>query len=282
MAIQSRRTDMKAQGNKGATFALGILLGGFGVLLVAAEPSGPAPGWVAGVELLVNGGFEGPVKLQIPSGWFRSMMPEQTENLRAGIEEIPQRGNVAFIEQSGVKIRLVNNWGQRIQTIPIGATVQVTADVKTENMPADTGFVMVQCWDHARRLIGGASSQSVEPIGGTEDWKRVSFEFVVPPDTDAMILRCGLAQSGRIWFDNLSMKVVSPVAAGRHGASQGRGFEVTERSLGQLERVTAFSDGLVAYAQQELGAGARVRREVFAQGGGQFQVVLRLDLSQPE
>lgn len=273
---------MKAKGSKRATFVLGILLGAMGVLLVAAEQPGPVQNWGAGLELLVNGDFEGPAKEGTPTGWFKAMMPGQTDNLQVGIEQIPQRGRAAFIEQTGVKIKLVNNWAQRIHTIPVGAAVRVTADVKTRDMPAGTGFVMVQCWDNAQRLIGGSSSQSVTPIGGTEDWKRVSFGFVVPAGTEAMILRCGLAQSGRIWFDNVSMKVESAGTAGNMGGLQGRGFEATEGALNQLVRVKVFSEDLVAYAQRELGAGVRVRREVFAQGEGKFQVVLLLDLSKPE
>jgi len=90
-----------------------------------------------------------------------------------------------------------------------------------------------------------------------------------------------VGQPGRIWFDNLSMKAISS-AAGGDGLFKGRGFEVTERSLDQLKRVSVFSDGLPAYAQRELGTGVGVRREVFAQGDGQFQVVLSLDLSKSE
>lgn len=269
---------MKAKGSTGAALVLGILLGGLGVLLVAAQKPETAQTSVAGLELLVNGNFDGLLGEQGPTGWFRAMLPAQTDNLQAGIEQVPQRGNVVFIEQAGVKTKVANNWAQRVTTVPLGATVRVTADVKTQNVPANTGFVMVQCWDEGQRLIGGASSQSAEPIGGTADWRRVSFEFVVSPGTDTMILRCGLAESGKIWFDNIAMTVV---AAGSNAAPdvRGTGFEVTEESLKQLQRIQTVSDDLVAYARQKLGTEVGIRREVFAQGGGRFQVVLRVDLS---
>ncbi len=283
---------MKAKGNTKATMVVAVALGSLGALVMAAEKPEAVQKWGAGLELLVNGSLDGLMEQQGPAGWFQAMAPALTDNLHAGMEQVPQRGNVIFIEQTGVKVKVANNWAQRVQTVPGGASVRVSADVKTQNVPADTGFVMVQCWDAAERLIGGASSQSVEPIGGTEDWKRVSFEFVVPPGTNTMIIRCGLAQSGKIWFDNISMKVVS---VGADAASDlrramptppltlgtpNRGFEATEESLKQLQRVRKVSDDLVAYAQRQLGAGVRIRPEVFAQGGERFQVVLQLDLSQ--
>ena len=116
----------------------------------------------------------------------------------------------------------------------------------------------------------------------------------MPLGTDAMIIRCGLTQWGKIWFDNISMTVIS-AGAGAAGdlrrcpptppfalTTPNRGFEATEESLRQLQRVQTISESLVTYAQRELGTEVRIRREVFAQGGGQFQVVLLLDLSKPQ
>lgn len=272
---------MKVKRCGGTAKAAAILLGTFGVLLMAAGQPDAAMNGAAGLELLVNGDFEGPLTERGPSGWFKAVSSEGVETMTVEVRQAPERGNVAFMELRGLKIHAANNWAQRVPTVPVGATVRVTADVKTEDVPANTGFVMVQCWDGAKQLIGAGSSRSFGPIGGTEDWRRISFEFVVPQGTEAMILRCGLGQSGRIWFDNLSMKAISS-AAGGDGLFKGRGFEVTERSLDQLKRVSVFSDGLTAYAQRELGTGVGVRREVFAQGDGQFQVVLSLDLSKSE
>lgn len=273
---------MKVKSCGATACVMPILLGVFGVLLIAGERQDTVLRADAGLELLVNGGFEGPVTDRGPTGWFKAIAPTGGDTIRVELQQVPQRGNVAFMELKGLRINAANNWAQRVSTVPVGATVRVTADVKTQDAPPDAGFVMVQCWDASERLISGASSQSVEPIGGTEDWRRVSFEFVVPSGTEAMILRCGLAGAGRIWFDNVSMKAISATAAGNLQGFKGRGFEVTGESLEQLKRVNAFSHGLAAYAQQELGTSVRVRREVFAQGNGQFQIVLLLDLSKSE
>jgi hypothetical protein len=275
---------MKARGYKRVAGAWVVLLGTCGMLVVAAQQPQDAQSSAAGFELVVNGDFEGSANGEVPGGWFKAMSPAQTMDLHAGLEKAPGRGNVASIEQAGVKAPLCNNWAQRLHTIPIGATVRVTAEVKTENVPANTGFIMVQCWDSARHLIIGASSLSVQPIGGTEDWKPVSFEFAVPQATRTIILRCGLTESGKISFDNVSLQVVTPAAQTltTPDGFSAEGFEVTEQSLERLERVSALSDELVRYARQQLGADIGIRTEVFAQGGGRFQVVLLLDWSKAQ
>ncbi len=236
----------------------------------------------AGLELLVNGNFEGTVILDSPVGWFRAMLPDRTVNLSAGLESVPGHGNVAFIRQEGVRAHVVNNWAQRLDVVPVGARLRLTADVKTRDVPENTGVVMVQCWDEAGELLAAATTQSDQPLGGTQDWRTLSLEITVPLRTSTIIVRCGLSQSGTIWFDNASLKIIAPGVAQPADATRlpARGFEATEESLKQLQRVQKVSDDLVAYAQRELGAGVRIRKELFAQGGGRFQVVLQLDLSQ--
>jgi hypothetical protein len=237
----------------------------------------------AGLELLVNGNFEGPVILDSPVGWFRAMLPDRTVNLSAGLESVPGHGNVAFIRQEGVRAQIVNNWAQRLDVVPVGARLRLTADVKTRDMPENTGVIMIQCWDEAGELLAAATTQSDQPLGGTQDWRTISLEITVPLRTSTIIVRCGLSQSGTIWFDNVSLKLISPAVAQPADTTRlpARGFEVTDESLKQLQRVQTISEGLVAYVQRELGTNVRIRQEVFAQGGGRFQVVLSLDLSEP-
>ncbi len=240
--------------------------------------------WQAGSEMLVNGDFEGSVILDTPAGWFRAMIPDETINHKAGVEDIPSHGKVVFIEQDGVKIRLVNNWAQRLDIVPIGAHLRLTVEVKTEKLPENTGFVMIQCWNKEDKLVAAATSQSSQPIGGTEDWKTVSMEIKVPEDTVTIIVRCGLAQSGKIWFDNVSLKIISP---GKSRLTEGRGspfqgFEVTDESLSQLEKIRVLSEKLMDYSREQLGEMVKIRKEIFAQGDGKFQIVLLFDLSMLE
>jgi hypothetical protein len=249
--------------------------------LGAEEPGSAIQKGAAGFELLSNGGFEAPGLPGTPVGWYRAMIPAKAVNFEAGVEDVSGRGKVAFIKQDGVLTSLCNNWAQRLDTIPAGARLRLSAEVKTENVPADTGFVVVQCWDRQEKLVAVGTSQSVEPIGGTQDWRPVSFELTVPETTDTIIVRCGLTQSGRICFDDVSLVIVSPAKLPPAGKMpfRGQGFEVTAESLQELETVTSFSEELVAYGRQRLGPGPVVRKEVFAQGGGRYQVVLSLDLS---
>jgi len=234
--------------------------------------------WQAGLELLANGTFEETVTPDSPAGWFRAMMPDLAIDHKAGVEELPNHGKVVFIEQKGTKQSLVNNWAQRLEVIPVGARLKLTADVKTQNVPENTGVVMIQCWDTKvapeGKLLAAASSQSSQPIGGTEDWKTVSMEVTVPDKTDAIIVRCGLYQSGKIWFDNVSLKIVSPPLSTHSLERTSKGFEVSEESLKKLNKIQVLSEKLVQVSQKELGETAQIRKEIFAQKDGKFEVIL--------
>ena len=121
---------MNAKGRTRAALRVTILLASLGVFLGPGEKPKAAQNWSAGLELLVNGSFDGALEPQGPAGWFKAVASAQTDNLHAGIEPVPQRGNVVFIEQAGVKVKVANNWAQRVQTIPVGATVRIAADVE--------------------------------------------------------------------------------------------------------------------------------------------------------
>ncbi len=226
-----------------------------------------------GLELLANGDFEGLTVQDTPVGWFRAMMPDKAISHSAALQQVPGHGNVAFIHQDGVKTALVNNWAQRLDTIPIGATLQLTAEVKTQDLPENTGVVMIQCWDKEGRLVAATTSLSSQPLSGTQDWRTVTMEIVAPLQTDAVIVRCGLSQSGTIWFDNVSLKIVSP-------AVPGSGTEVAGQSLGNLELVRTVSSELEEYCRERLGDNVRIRKEVIAQPDGRFQIAVLLDFSE--
>ncbi len=226
----------------------------------------------AGLELLTNGDFEGLAVQDTPAGWFRAMIPDKAINHSAGLQQVTGHGNVAFIRQDGVTAALVNNWAQRLDTVPIGATLRLTAEVKTQDMPENTGVVMIQCWDKDGRLLAAATSQSSQPLGGTQDWITVTMDIVVPPQTDAIIVRCGLSQSGTIWFDNVSLKIISP-------AVSEPGAEATGESSENLGLARTLSEELEQYCRERLGASVRTRKEVIVQPDGKVQIVLLLDFS---
>jgi len=263
----------------GLSSAPGRLMVRYARLYLTGGQQSPAPvvapdqqAGQAKLELLTNGDFDGLVIQDTPVGWFRAMRPDMAINCSVGLQQMAGHGNVAFIRQDGVKTALVNNWAQRLDTVPIGATLQLTAEVKTQDMPENTGVVMIQCWDKGGRLLAAATSQSSQPLGGTQDWRTVAMEIVVPPQTDAIIVRCGLSQSGTIWFDNVSLEMVSP-------ALPGPGAEVAGKSLEDLELVRTLSEELEAYCRERLGENVRTRKEVIAQPDGTFQIALLLDFS---
>jgi hypothetical protein len=239
----------------------------------ASQPPGDPE---EGLELLSNGAFEEDARGGDPTGWLRAMIPAMAIDHHAGLEEIAGRGKVAYIEQAGTHRPLVNNWAQRADIVLPRTTLELSVDVKTRDVPENTGIVMIQCWDgddDDSRLLAAATSRTADPIGGTTDWRTVRMELPVPEGTEAIIVRCGLSQSGRIWFDNASLKVVAPPAR----AESGDGAEPTPETVDKLARVREVADNLVRVAQVEIGRDGRVRREIVARPDGRFDVILSLE-----
>ncbi len=245
-----------------------------------------ARSWTAGLELLTNGDFEELVSEDSPSAWFKAMVPQQAIDHKAGIEELPNHGKVAYIKQRGTRVSLVNNWAQRLEVIPVGARLKLTAEVKTADVPENTGVVMIQCWDTKSssegKLLAAATSQSSQPIGGTRDWTKVSMEVTVPQNTDAITVRCGMYQSGMIWFDNVSLKIVSPPPANTGSGQQVKGFKVTAESMQQLETIKNLSEKLIQLSKKELDKDIEIRKEIYALGDEKFEIVLFFSFSNPD
>ena len=241
------------------------------------EKSYAAP---AGLELIQNGSFDQGMMLGLPLGWFKAMNPTRAVNMDAGMETMEGHAQVVYIKQEGIKIPVINNWAQRLETVPLGATLRLSAEVKTRDLPENTGFIMLQCWDKNDKLVAAGTTQGNQSIGGTEDWKKVSLEVTVPEETASIIIRCGLSQSGRIWFDNVSLIIVSEPEPKQPNlqTSDQRGFPITNESIAQLKRVQELADELAQLSAERLGPQSRVRREVFAMPDGTFETVIYLDL----
>lgn len=234
----------------------------------------------AGLELIQNGSFDQGMILGLPLGWFKAMNPARAIHLDAGMETMEGCGQVIYIKQDGVTAPVINNWAQRLETVPLGATVSLSVAIKTKDLPYNTGFVMLQCWDKNDKLIATNSTQSIPLIGGTEDWRNVCFQMDIPEETESIIVRCGLTKSGQIWFDNVSLVIVSepePKQPNQQPEDR-RGFPVTEESLAQLKRVQELADELAQLSTERLGPQSRVRREVFAMPDGTFETVIYLNL----
>lgn len=260
-----------------------------GASVVDSVSSPRAASWEAGLELLINGDFEAPVVVGHPPGWFRAMIPNQTDGLSAGVSAAGDRGQVAYIYQNGLKARVINNWAQRLDIVPIGATLRLQADVKTHDLPENTGFIMVQCWGDGERLLAAATTQTSQPLGGSADWKTVGCEVTVPVGTQTIIVRCGLSNAGNIWFDNVSLTIVKApvqdavaatgVAAPLGATDAVRGVRVDEAYLKQLEQVNGISRQVEAAVREAMPQGGDQRTEIFALGGGKFDIVVHLDLT---
>jgi hypothetical protein len=121
------------------------------------------------------------------------------------------------------------------------------------------------------------TTQGSYRIEGTKDWYTVSFDMTVPEKTDAIIVRCGMGESGKICFDNVSLRTISPEPAGASTDVSPSGGDPEE-----LERITELSKKLLGVAREELGADVDLRREVHAKADGKYEVILYLSVDREE
>ncbi|HEX7377466.1 MAG TPA: DNRLRE domain-containing protein [Pirellulales bacterium] len=173
------------------------------VLTAAAEPT----------NLISNGGAEQEVdKNGHPQDWFVASVPAAT--LRLFVDDGHSRAGKACLAISNrheYDSPVANNWGQKIQPIPVGKTVRLTAYVRTEDV--GKANVCVQCWaDQGSRLVAFASTPVFQ---GTNGWMFAEAdEVIVPAETTLMIVRAALGGTGTAYFDDISLEIAQrPTAA---------------------------------------------------------------------
>jgi len=99
-----------------------------------------------------------------------------------------------------------------------------------------------------------------------------------------IIVRCGFSTLGKIWFDNVSLTIVSAGSPKEENgtAYKGEGFRFDERPLKHLQSLRNMSENWVAEPETWFNGGVKVRRDIFAQGDDKYQIVIYLDLSEVE
>jgi hypothetical protein len=101
------------------------------------------------------------------------------------------------------------NWAQDItKNVPAGKKVRLTAFLKAKDVQG-IAPIGVQCWDREmKNIIAFGTTQYKDPVSGTTDWKKVSFELDVPQNTAKIRILCMLSGTGTIWIDDVKLETV--------------------------------------------------------------------------
>jgi len=169
----------------------------------------PRAAWAAENQaiLLLNGGAE-KGKGELPSVWFAARVPAKGLRMfRATDQAKTGKASLAIFNEHQYKETVANNWAQRLQQVPAGKTLILSAYIRTEN--ADSVNVCLQCWSLGGKEMLAFTSTPV--FRGDQEWILVrSGRVTVPAKTAFIIVRAVLAGKGKAWFDDISVAVQGP------------------------------------------------------------------------
>ena len=235
-------------------------------------------------DLLLNGGAE-KGKGELPSIWFAACVPADglrmwqcTANPREG------KACLAISNRHEYEQTVANNWAQRLQDVPTGRTIRLSAHIRTED--ADAANVCVQCWaKDGKKMLAFASTPVFR---GTDEWTLVRApQIVVPSETAFIIVRAALTGQGEAFFDNISLDVVDPQASPPAeaelgeaapdkavGASSPRKAELDKAVPGTIVRTAPVSKDCMVLSYMPGWAHGEVDNLAVANNGGGVRTLL--------
>lgn len=161
-----------------------------------------------------NGGFEvkSPLRNE-PAGWFATRVP-QTKDFVTFVCDSREYHSGSHsvsiaIDSSHPQDVIAYNWTRTFADFTIGKKYSLSGWIKTKNLKR-TAWIVVQCWDADRKIIGFATNQRSHPVLGTTGWTQVKYEFTVPDGTIEVRIRAGIASpqnnDGKVWFDDIKIE----------------------------------------------------------------------------
>ena len=191
--------------NYSGSISMLLLLTGLLVVLGCQSKS-------AGSDL--NGGFEiNPDQYGNPNSWFATRIPKTSEYVKFEWDStMSHSGSFSVslaIDSTHPQDQIAYNWTRLVDNFKIGEEYTISGWIKTEDL-TQTAWIVIQCWDANRNLIGFATNQNSQPVKGTSDWTLVETDFTVPDGTEQVRIRAGIASpinnGGKVWFDDISIE----------------------------------------------------------------------------
>lgn len=162
-------------------------------------------------NLLSNPGFD---RLKLdgsPAHWDLFVMPNNKALGRADSTAHDGYYSAMLYTPTPYANDPMNNWSQVVYDNLIGVELELTGNIRTENVTE--AALWIQCFSKKRsRILATATSSSDFYLIGTQGWTQVRTEITPPKNTDFIVVRCIIQGSGKAWFDTLSLSVKKPDA----------------------------------------------------------------------
>ncbi|MBN1491956.1 MAG: hypothetical protein JXA69_18735 [Phycisphaerae bacterium] len=163
----------------------------------------------AATNLVRNPGFEIPAAAKSPDGWSPLVIGAPAEFVVDA--HSPHSG------QASLRLRASEITRSYIESAPIavaaGETLAVSAWVKSRDVPADKGTIIVIA-AFAPDVGGPYQVSKVAVADRREDWQRLEGHVSVPAGAAVLRLRLGLSYSmGTLWWDDVRVEAAEPLVA---------------------------------------------------------------------
>jgi hypothetical protein len=170
----------------------------------------------------------------------------QTEPVKyeMNLEENPEFSNQNIFTIKSVKSK-INGFGSLMKTIKSdlyrGKTVKMSGYVKAENVKSWAGLWMRI--DYYSSNVLAFDNMEKRGIKGTKEWKKYEVVLFVPAEATSISYGVLLAETGRIWFKDVTLEVVDDTVP-ETGPNKGRehktiSFEKRAKAIAdQIEKIT--------------------------------------------
>jgi transcriptional regulator with XRE-family HTH domain len=157
---------------------------------------------------------------QTVEGWFKA--GNKPNSYKVGLDQSTYKsgGSSAFIESTEKKI---TGFGTLMQTCSaqefLGKRIKMMAYIKSENVSEWAGM-----WLRVDSKVTGKSvsfdNMQDRPIKGSKDWTKYEIILDVPVESGTLNYGVLISGTGKVWFDDLSFKIIDKSAAKTTGVKQ--------------------------------------------------------------
>ena len=186
-----------------------ILFPLIGVLIMFGCQSNSGPN-------IINGDFEAaPEQYGNPNSWFATRVPQTKEYVNfAWDSKEHHSGSYSVsiaIDSTHPQDEIAYNWTCTLTDFIIDKQYLISGWIKTRNLN-QTAWIVVQCLNAEKKMIGYATTQRDYQIKGINDWTLAKTNFTVPEGTKEVRIRMGISSpknnGGEVWFDDIKFEEV--------------------------------------------------------------------------